>query len=202
MKKLIAGLALMCGLFLLPCTVNAAVPYAGVFKALNEEYKEAEYEVQINEMMNNLDEMITNVDLLKERVKRINEKLDAYENYISGLTPDGLSYTEDVKLIALVTNAEAEGESEYGMRLVIDTILNRVDSKDFPNTVSDVVYQRGQYDSMWNGRANKVKVEDYICDLVVQEMQNRTDPNVRFFRTKHYGYGTPYTKVGHHYFST
>ena len=36
---------------------------------------------------------------------------------------------EDVELIALVTMAEAEGECEEGKRLVIDTILNRVDSE-------------------------------------------------------------------------
>ena len=33
---------------------------------------------------------------------------------------------EEIELIALVTMAEAEGECEYGQRLVIDTILNRV----------------------------------------------------------------------------
>ena len=38
---------------------------------------------------------------------------------------------EDVELIALVTMAEAEGECEEGKRLVIDTILNRVDSGTF-----------------------------------------------------------------------
>ena len=34
---------------------------------------------------------------------------------------------EEIRLIALVTMAEAEGEPELGKRLVIDTILNRVD---------------------------------------------------------------------------
>jgi N-acetylmuramoyl-L-alanine amidase len=36
---------------------------------------------------------------------------------------------EEINLIALVTMAEAEGESEQGKRLVISTILNRVDSE-------------------------------------------------------------------------
>ena len=60
-----------------------------------------------------------------------------------------LSY-EDISLIALVTMAEAEGECEEGKRLVIDTILNRVDSEHFPNNVYDVVYQRNQFSSIWN----------------------------------------------------
>ena len=58
---------------------------------------------------------------------------------------------EDVELIALVTMAEAEGECEEGKRLVIDTILNRVDSEHFPDTVYDVIYQPNQFSSMWNG---------------------------------------------------
>ena len=51
---------------------------------------------------------------------------------------------EDIELIALVTMAEAEGECEEGKRLVIDTILNRIDSEHFPDTASGVIYQANQ----------------------------------------------------------
>lgn len=34
----------------------------------------------------------------------------------------------DIELLALLTMAEAEGECEEGQRLVIDTVLNRVDN--------------------------------------------------------------------------
>ena len=61
---------------------------------------------------------------------------------------------EEIDLIALVTMAEAEGESELGKRLVIDTILNRVDAETHPNTVHDVIYQNGQFTSMTNGRVD------------------------------------------------
>lgn len=200
MKKFIAGLALMCGLFLLPCTVNAAVPYAGVFRALNEEFKDAEYEVQINEIMKTFDQMDKSLEILSRRVKSINQKLD---NYISEISSKEMKYSDaDIDLASWIALAEAEGEPEYGIRLVIDTMLNRVDSEDFPDTVKDVIYQKGQFSCVWDGRANKVGVEDYIRNLVIEEIENRTDSNVMFFRTKHYGYGTPYMKVGHHYFST
>ena len=42
---------------------------------------------------------------------------------------------EEIELVAQVTMAEAEGEPEEAQRLVIDTILNRVDSDRFPDTV-------------------------------------------------------------------
>ena len=43
---------------------------------------------------------------------------------------------KEKELLAVITMAEAEGESERGKRLVIDTVLNRVDSKKFPNTIT------------------------------------------------------------------
>ena len=48
----------------------------------------------------------------------------------------------DIAIIALLTMAEAEGECEEGQRLVIDTVLNRVDDPHFPDNIYDVVYQK------------------------------------------------------------
>ena len=107
----------------------------------------------------------------------------------------------DIELIALVTMAEAEGEPEYGKRLVIDTILNRVDSGYFPNTVREVLYQRNQFTCMTNGRVNRCYVRDDIVKLVEEELQSRTNYDVMFFTAGRYGrYGTPMFHVGNHYF--
>ena len=88
---------------------------------------------------------------------------------------------EDISLIALVTMAEAEGECEKGKRLVIDTILNRMDSEHFPDTVYDVIYQPYQFSSMWNGRVDRCEVRDDICQLVKEELEVRTNYDVIFF---------------------
>lgn len=109
---------------------------------------------------------------------------------------------DDIELIALVTMAEAEGECEEGKRLVIDTILNRVDSDSFPNTVYEVVYQPSQFSSMWNGRVDRCYVDDYIYQLVEEELRNRYNYEVIFFTADRYGnYGTPMFSIGNHYFS-
>ena len=111
---------------------------------------------------------------------------------------------EDIELIALVTMAEAEGECEEGKRLVIDTILNRVDSEIayFPDTVEEVVYQKNQFSSMWNGRVDRCEITEEICLLVEEELESRTNSEVLYFHAKKYGkYGTPLFSVGDHYFS-
>lgn len=110
---------------------------------------------------------------------------------------------EEIELIALCVMAEAEGECEYGQRLVIDTILNRVDDPHFPDTVHEVVYQKNQFSSMWNGRVDRCYVKEELVDLVKEELRNRTNYDVVFFRTERYSdYGVPMFQVEHHYFSS
>lgn len=125
------------------------------------------------------------------------------QNIIEEKEPELSIPDEDIELIALLTMAEAEGECEKGKRLVIDTILNRVDSEHFPNTVYDVIYQKNQFTSMWNGRANRVKVTEEIRQLVREEYKSRTNTDVIFFTAYGYGrYGDPMFQVGNHYFSS
>lgn len=112
---------------------------------------------------------------------------------------------EDINLLALVTMAEAEGESEYGKRLVIDTILNRVDHEDpyWPDTVSGVIYQKGQFEAMWNGRVDRCYVDEDIVQLVKEELKNRTNTKVVYFMAGEYSrYGIPEFREGNHYFSS
>ena len=110
---------------------------------------------------------------------------------------------DDMKLIAQMTMAEAEGESEYGKRLVIDTILNRVDSSTFPDTVYDVLDQPYQFSSIKDGRFARCHVKKELYKLVVEEVHNRTNYDVIFFRTGHYSkYGTPLFKEDSHYFNS
>ena len=110
---------------------------------------------------------------------------------------------EEIELLALVTVAEAEGEPVEGQRLVISTILNRVDSEYFPNTIYDVIYQKGQFTSMWNGRSDRCVVTEEMRQLVRDELLNRTNSEILYFRANYYhGFGTPVVAVGNHYFSS
>lgn len=125
------------------------------------------------------------------------------ESDIKEITKKEFLSEEDISLIALVTMAEAEGECENGKRLVIDTILNRLDSEHFPNTAYDVIYQPYQFSSMWNGRVDRCEVKDDICNLVKEELETRTNYEVMFFTAGCYSdYGVPMFQVENHYFSS
>ena len=108
---------------------------------------------------------------------------------------------DELELIAIITMAEAEDQPEYGQRLVIDTILNRLDSPEFPNTIHDVIYSPNQFTCVWNGRADRCYVMDSIYQLVLEECVSRSDYDVMFFCEGGYaGNGPALFQVGGHYF--
>ena len=138
------------------------------------------------------------------QVDYIDEYADMYEPEIEVKTIKKVTMSdEDIELLALITMAEAEGESELGQRLVIDTVLNRMDSDHFPDTVSEVIYQHNQFSSIDNGRVDRCYVKEEICDLVREELKARVNHEVIFFTKDNYSiYGNPMFKEGNHCFSS
>lgn len=58
----------------------------------------------------------------------------------------------DVDLLARLVRAEAEAEPFAGQVAVAAVVLNRVRSPHFPDTIPAVIYQRGQFETVTNGR--------------------------------------------------
>ncbi|MGN0362742.1 MAG: cell wall hydrolase [Bilifractor sp.] len=79
------------------------------------------------------------------------ETLETFEAS-TGITPDTTTEKvdssfsdEDVQLLAALIHCEAGGESYTGKVAVGAVVLNRVNSSAFPNTISEVIYQSGQF---------------------------------------------------------
>ena len=99
----------------------------------------------------------------------------------------------------VVQPEEPVEEPDEGQRLVIDTILNRVDDPRFPDNVHDVIYQKNQFAGMYGERIERCYVKEELVQLVREELENRTNSEVVFFRTGHYhSYGVPLFQVGAH----
>lgn len=58
-------------------------------------------------------------------------------------------------LLARLVRAEAESEPYAGKVAVATVVLNRVDSSEFPNSISSVINQSGQFSPVSNGEINK-----------------------------------------------
>lgn len=62
------------------------------------------------------------------------------------------SYTqEEVKLLSALVYCEAGNQPYEGKLAVANVVLNRIHSSQFPNTMSDVIYQRGQFSPASSG---------------------------------------------------
>lgn len=68
--------------------------------------------------------------------------------------------TNERELLARIVHSEAMGEPFSGMVAVAAVVFNRVDSKQFPNTVSGVIYQPYQFEPVLNGWVNKAAGAD------------------------------------------
>ncbi len=75
-------------------------------------------------------------------IKRMNNKINDLIFPNEKLTiPDSISDKEK-DLLARLVSAEAKGEPFAGKVAVATVVLNRVEHKDFPNTITDVIYEK------------------------------------------------------------
>jgi len=70
---------------------------------------------------------------------------------------------EDIILLARIINGEARGENFKGKTAVGAVILNRVKSNKFPDTIREVILQKGQFSSLIDGQANLYPVKSSIA---------------------------------------
>ncbi len=109
-------------------------------------------------------------------------------------------YLGELELLAQLVEAEAGNQSFEGKCLVV---LNRVESDIFPDSISEVIYQDGQFSVAHNGRLERagyhMKEDDYAA--VMYEIELHENRNVLYFNNcpKVAGKGEKF-KVGGHWF--
>lgn len=113
-------------------------------------------------------------------------------------------YWDELELLAQVVEAEAGNQDMIGKRLVVDVVLNRVDSPLFPDTITEVLEQPGQFTTMWNGAVEDagyhMQQDDY--DAVMMEVTGkRLDYDIYFFTAGEYNASCKPAYIhGDHYF--
>ncbi|CCU79402.1 Spore cortex-lytic enzyme, lytic transglycosylase SleB [Halanaerobium saccharolyticum subsp. saccharolyticum DSM 6643] len=108
-----------------------------------------------------------------EAVKRFQSENDLKVDGVFGqssfdLMPElkaELSYNisrDEIILLARIIHGEARGEDFKGKVAVGSVILNRIKSNRFPNTIRDVILQKGQFSSLMDGQANYYPGEEEL----------------------------------------
>ena len=117
-------------------------------------------------------------------------------------TPELDIADDNFETVVEVVEAEAGNQCEEGQRLVVDTIGN-----EFGWDIAKVKITHNRYNSYPDGCARwRSSITEELRQLVADEWlrEDKADggAGVYFFRTGHYSqYGTPWKKVGDHYFS-
>ena len=95
-------------------------------------------------------------------------------NSNSGNTSGSSVNNSDLYLLSKLIHAEARGESYRGKVAVAATVLNRVASSSFPNTIAGVIYQKGAYTCVDDGQINLEPDND--SKKAAQDAINGWDP--------------------------
>lgn len=109
-------------------------------------------------------------------------------------------FTErEIDLMAQLVWHEAGNQDMVGKMLVADTVLNRMESEQFPNTVEEVIFQKGQYTTAKVLGRVEPTIECY--GAVLSEIDGeRYNTEVLFFG-RAYGCGKPLFQHQDHCFS-
>ncbi len=91
----------------------------------------------------------------------------------------------DVAALARIIHWEARGEGEEGMLAVACVVLNRVESDLFPNSIEEVVAQRGQFSPYTCDNYFSVAVDEACVDAAREALSGTRplDRDVLFFHS-------------------
>ena len=172
--------------------------------------EERSEEIMNNEAISSCEKIIHTLAGAAAKPEQIKEFEDWVKPHIEGMVPvygrSGIDYIslDDFELMGKTVFAEAKTEEFEGQVAVAEVILNRVESKNFPDTVEEVIKQDGALSSWGNGSVEAAPLDDECLEAVQDAVNERIFPDaVVYFREgRFHSFGTPYTVIGNHYFSS
>lgn len=100
------------------------------------------------------------------------------ENKINEFT-----YT-DSQLMMYLAQAEAGNQGTDGMWLVLSVILNRVNDSDWPDTIEEVINQKGAFGGVSDGRINEVELSPEVHEALARIESGDICPEIIGFEVK------------------
>lgn len=110
---------------------------------------------------------------------------------------------KDFELLCRTTFCEAGNQDFETQKMVCLTILNRLKSNKFPDTIHDVVYSENAYEvTTWSDFESREWTEQVESAVLSALEENNHPEDMFYFRTEHFHtFGESYTKSDDLYFS-
>ena len=139
-------------------------------------------------------EAIQNEVVTEDNVETEIPTEETVEQVVVEVTPEALTGNsfsledQEYQVLLKIVEAEAGCEDTEGRMLVANVVMNRVRNGYFPNTVTEVVYQRqdgtAQFSPVSDGRIDTVNVSQGTVDAVARVMNGEDiSQGALFFRS-------------------
>ena len=139
-------------------------------------------------------EAIQNEVVTEDNVETEIPTEETAEQVVMEETPEALTGNsfsledQEYQVLLKIVEAEAGCEDTEGRMLVANVVMNRVRNGNFPNTVTEVVYQRqdgtAQFSPVSDGRIDTVNVSQGTIDAVARVMNGEDiSQGALFFRS-------------------
>lgn len=190
-KKIIATLVLLFMFF------SAFIP---IQKEKSNEYTKEKVSIESNEIINVTSYIKQDVQTQKEQVKTKEKKTPKY----ICKWQDRIFEKGEYEILCRTVYCEAGNQKLDTQIMVALTILNRVASKKFPNSIKDVVYQKNAYAvTTWENFEQYDWTEQVEKAVNIALKNNKHPRDMFYFRTKYYHkFGKSYIKSDDLWFST
>ncbi len=178
----------------------AFVFYGAIDGMPEEEYYEGYSDAGFTRFVEEIEPMDYTYEI--ENIKRTESKIAAAKE-ISLRLEEIKGMQTDVDELAHLVRCEAGNQPLLGKRAVVDVVLNRVDSEDFPNSVHDVIYQTGQFSCVRDGNWEKFEsaIDETDYEAVRLELAERTNSEIVYFSSQGCANGKLVYVIGDHYFA-
>ena len=109
----------------------------------------------------------------------------------------------DMELAAQLVEAEAGNQSFEGKCAIVDVLLNRLESPNFPDTMEEVIFQEGQFSVIANGAFDKAawNMQESDYKAVAYEYEMHSNKTWLYFNNSEEVSGNgKICQIGDHYF--
>lgn len=160
-----------------------------------------ELEEKQEEMLALLDDAYLEQERLLEEQDDLQEEYDELYKAAYAVAYD----TDDLTLFASLIYCEAGGECYEGKLAVACVVVNRIKSSKYPDTLSGVIYQSGQFSPVASGRLATVIANGLATDSCYEAAEyvlagNNPYPTFLSFRAASVSVSHSYTQIGNQKF--
>ena len=91
---------------------------------------------------------------------------------------------DEATLLMRIAQAEGGTQGADGMWLIMSAVMNRVSDPEWPDNITDVIYQKNQFSPVSDGRLNKVELSTEVHTALARIEKGEIAPEIIGFEVK------------------